>query len=251
MNDINISKKYRDICPDTVMRVFEAERAKYKSEKEADKAAKAHLHQITGAFMTAEEIKQGQKLLRAYVEGDESAFEKTLRLHSSTRERMEGASALYERIFASAGNPQSILDLACGMNPLLLGRMGKMVRGMDISGGCVRLVNEWAAACGWNVSVRCADLLCAPEMEKCDMALLMKLLPVLEQQKKGAAMALLCALPAETACVTFPMKTLGGRKVGMEQHYSEWFEANLPEEYEVVERFIEADELCYIVRRRV
>ena len=56
MSEIAISKKYRDICPDTVRRVFEAERAKYKSEKEADKAAKAHLHQITGAFMTADEM---------------------------------------------------------------------------------------------------------------------------------------------------------------------------------------------------
>ena len=103
--------------------------------------------------------------------------EKTLKLHSSTRERMDGAAALYERIFAAAGNPQSILDLACGMNPLLLGRMGKIVRGMDISGGCVNLVNEWAGECGWDVQAKCADLLCAPEMEACDMALLMKLLP--------------------------------------------------------------------------
>ena len=44
---------------------------------------------------------------------------------------------------------------------------------------------------------------------------------------------------------------LGGRKVGMEQHYSEWFEGNLPEEYQIIERFIEADELCYVIRRRV
>ncbi len=251
MNDIGISKKYKDICPDTVRRIFEVERTKYKSEKEADKAAKAHLHQITGAFMTAEEIKQGQKLLRAHIGGDGSAFEKTLRLHSSTRERMEKADALYARIFEAAGNPVSILDLACGMNPLLLGKMGKTVRGMDISGGCVNLVNEWAQACGWDVAVQCADLLCEPKMEKCDMALLMKLLPVLEQQKKGSAMQLLCALPTATACITFPMRTLGGRKVGMEQHYSEWFEGNLPEEYGLIERFIEADELCYIVRRRV
>ena len=251
MSEINLSKKYKDICPDTVTRIFEAERAKYKSAKEAEKAAKAHLHQITGAFMTVDEIKQGRRLLRDFGDGDETAFEKTLRLHSSTRERMEGAAALYERIFAAAGNPQSILDLACGMNPLLLGRMGKRVRGMDISGGSVNLVNEWARECGWDVQAKCADLLCSPELETCDMALLMKLLPVLEQQKKGSAMALLRTLPTDTACVTFPMKTLGGRKVGMEQHYSEWFEGNLPEEYEVIERFVEADELCYVVRRRV
>ncbi len=249
MSEIAISKKYRDICPDTVRRVFEAERVKYKSEKEADKAAKAHLHQITGAFMTADEMKTADKLLRAYKEGDETAFEKTLRLHSSTRERLEGAEALYARILEAAGQPKSVLDLACGMNPLLLGRMGLTVRGMDISGGCVRLVNEWARVMGWDVQAECKDLLCQPEMEKADLALMMKLLPVLEQQRKGSAMALLMSVPAEKMCVTFPMKTLGGRKVGMEQHYTEWFEGNLPEEFEVIARFVEADELCYVVGR--
>ena len=249
MSEIAISKKYRDICPDTVRRVFEAERAKYKSEKEADKAAKAHLHQITGAFMTADEMKTADKLLRAYKEGDEEAFVKTLRLHSSTRERMEGAQALYARILEAAGQPKRVLDLACGMNPLLLGRMGLTVRGMDISGGCVRLVNEWARVMEWDVKAECRDLLCGSEMEEADLALMMKLLPVLEQQKKGAAMALLTNVPAGKMCVTFPMKTLGGRKVGMEQHYTEWFEGNLPEGFEIIARFIEADELCYVVGR--
>ena len=250
MSEIAISKKYRDICPDTVRRVFETERAKYKSEKEADKAAKAHLHQITGAFMTADEMKTADKLLRAYKEGDSEAFQRTLRLHSSTRERIDGAEALYTRIMAAAGEPQSVLDLACGLNPLILGGMGLTVRGMDISGGCVRLVNEWARVMEWDVRAECRDLLCGPEMEKSDLALMMKLRPVLEQQRKGSAMALVQSVPAETICVTFPMRTLGGRKVGMEQHYSEWFEGNLPEEFEIIERFVEADELCYAARRR-
>lgn len=249
MSEIAISKKYRDICPDTVRRVFEAERAKYKSEKEADKAAKAHLHQITGAFMTADEMKTADKLLRAYKDGDEEAFMKTLRLHSSTRERLEGAEALYQRILRAAGEVKSVLDLACGLNPLLLGKMGLSVRGMDISGGCVRLVNEWARVMEWDVQAECRDLLCEPEMEGADLALMMKLLPVLEQQKKGSAMALVEAVPAKKICVTFPMRTLGGRKVGMEQHYSEWFEGNLPEGFEIIERFVETDELCYVAGR--
>ena len=249
MSETVISKKYRDICPDTVKRVFEAERAKYKSEKDADKAAKAHLHQITGAFMTAEEMKQADKLLKAFKDGDEDAFERTLRLHSSTRERLEGAQTLYARILNAAGQPKSVLDLACGMNPLILGDMGLTVRGLDISGGCVRLVNEWARIRQWDVHVECADLLCSPAMEDADMALMMKLLPVLEQQKKGSAMALVSSVPAEKICVTFPLRTLGGRKVGMEQHYSQWFEGNLPDGMEIIERFIEADELCYVTGR--
>lgn len=250
MNDIAISRKYRDVCPDTVKRVFEAARAKYRSEKEADKAAKAHLHQITGAFMTADEMKTAEKLLHLYMNGDESAYDRTLRLHSSTRERMEGAAKLYERILNAAGRPEKILDLACGMNPLFLGKMGLTVRGVDISGGCVRLINQWAMACDWDVRAECGDLLCDFPMETSDMALMMKLLPVLEQQRKGFATALIERAPVESVCATFPLRTLGGRKVGMEQYYSQWFSENFPTGFELVEKFVEADELCYILRRR-
>lgn len=250
MNEVIVSKKYRDICPDTVRRVFETERAKYKSPKEADKAVRTRLHQMTGAFMTADEMKQADKLLRAYQEGDEEAFQKTLRLHSSTRERTEGAKALYDRILTAVGRPNKVLDLACGMNPLILGHMGLAVRGVDISGGCVRLVNEWARICGWDVHAECRDLLCEPEMETADIALMMKLLPVLEQQKKGASMELIRSVPAEKLCVTFPVKTLGGRKIGMEEHYSQWFESIISGKMDIIDRFVEADELCYIVGRR-
>lgn len=249
MSDVMTSKKYRDICPDTVERIYAQERLRRKSEKEADKAARTCLHQITGAFMTADEIRQAERLLQAYLGGDTDALVKTLRLHSSTRERMQGAEALYGRILAASGHPETVLDLACGLNPLILGGMGLGVSGVDISGGCVRLVNEWAKACGWKIKAQCADLLCGPALEKADLALMMKLLPVLEQQKKGAAMALMAAVPTPVMAVTFPMRTLGGRKVGMEKHYSDWFETALPQGFVILDRFIEADELCYVVRR--
>ncbi len=250
MSEIAISKKYKDVCPDTVERVYRQERAKYKSEKEADKAARAHLHQITGAFMSPDEVRQAGKLLTEYLAGDESAFQRLMKLHSSTRERLDGAGALYDDILSATGAVNTVLDLACGLNPLLLGQRGLSVRGMDISGSCVRLVNEWAEACRWDVQAECRDLLCNPEMPECDLALMMKLLPVLEQQKKGSAMALIQSVPARCMAVTFPLRTLGGRKVGMEQHYSQWFEGALPEEFEIIARFAEADELCYVVRRK-
>ena len=248
--DETISRKYRDVCPETVARIYAAERAKHKGEREADRAARARLHQITGAFMTDGEARRAERLLERWLGGDESAFRETLLLHSSTRERLEGAEALYDRALAAAGHPDSALDLACGLNPLLLGRRGLKVYGVDISGACVRLVNRWAEACGWDVRAECRDLLLHPPLPPAGLALAMKLLPVLEQQGKGAAMALLRDVPAEFALVTFPLRTLGGRRVGMEKHYSDWFEAQLPgAAFGVVDRFLAADELCYVVRR--
>ena len=244
------SKNFRDLCPDTVGRIYAEERGKYKSEKDAEKSARSRLHQIAGAFMTLDQARRAERLLEDWKAGDEGALEKALLLHSSTRERLEGARALYDRALAAAGNPQRVLDLACGLNPLLLGARGLSVRGVDISGRCVELVNAWARAREWDVEVRCADLLCGVPGEEAELALLMKLLPVIEQQKKGASMELMRALRAEYMLVTFPLRTLGGRKVGMEAHYAGWFEGLIGGEFEIVDRFAEAWELCYVTRRK-
>lgn len=244
-----MSGKYKDVCPDTVARLEVQAAARYKSAKEADKAVKTALHQITGAFMTPDELKRARRLLADEAMEPHAALMETLKLHASTRERLTHIDAFYGALFDGL-TATSVLDLACGLNPLYLGAKGYSVRGVDISGGCVSLVNDWAAARGWDVSAECRDLLCDPPLPQTDVVLAMKLLPVLEQQEKGAAMKLLRRVPAAEIIVTFPLKTLGGRSVGMEKNYSEWFEAAAREDFDILRREALFGELCYIVRRK-
>lgn len=56
------SKKYRDVCPDTIERIWRECSAKFKKEKDADKAAREALHGVTGAFMTEREYKRAMEL---------------------------------------------------------------------------------------------------------------------------------------------------------------------------------------------
>ena len=243
-----MASKYADVCPDTVARLQTQAAARYKSAKEADKAVRTALHQITGAFMTPEELKRARRLLSSGDTDPDRALSETLSLHASTRERLPHMDAFYDALLQPL-HAHTLLDLACGLNPLYLGSRGYAMRGLDISGGCVSLVNDWAAARGWDVSAECQDLLCDPPLAEADAALAMKLLPVLEQQEKGAAMRLLARVPAPLIVVTFPMKTLGGRGVGMERHYSEWFEGAARGLFDILRRDVLFGELCYIVRR--
>ena len=247
MSNTPVSAKYKDVCPDTVSRLYAEELSKRKNAKEAEKALKTALHQITGAFMTGDELKRARKLL-AGADEDAALFE-TLKLHASTRERLEHIDAFYDALLSPIA-PKTLLDLACGLNPLYLGYRGYAVRGLDVSGGCVQLINDWALRRGWDVSAQCRDLLCAPALPETDAALMMKLLPVLEQQKKGAAIELLRSIPAPVLIVTFPLKTLGGRSVGMEKHYSDWFEQSAAQAFNIERRDVLFGELCYTVRRK-
>lgn len=239
------SKKYAEVCPDAVRRIFKEQLAKHRTLKEAEKAARAQLHQICGAFMTPEQLKSARECLARCASGDETALNDALRLHASTRERLGAEREIFSRAFRILGQPRRVADLACGLNPLALGGMGFSVRGVELHGGTVALVNEWAAACGWDVSAVCGDLAGTPALPEADITLMMKLLPVLERQKKGAGIDLLNRVPSAWALVTFPTRTLGGRGVGMAQNYARWFEAALPERFEIADQFTISDELCY------
>lgn len=246
------SKKYGCLCTETVERAFQQAFARHKNLKDADKAARAHLHGIAGAYGTEKELSAARGLAALYQNGDKGALNRALMLHASTRERLSKIDELYDTVFQETGEPGLILDLACGLNPLYLGARGLSVFGIDIHGGAVEVVNTWASALSWPVRAEVKDALSFSDYPAADLALMMKLLPVLEHEKRGAAKALLLSVPARWKLITFPTRTLGGRRVGMEKQYSESFEA-LAEEtgHEIALRFIMADELCYLARKEV
>lgn len=247
------SKNYRDICPDTVRRVWSECLAKYRKPKDAEKAAREALHGISGAFMTPGEARQlGFDMQAWHINKTDVGLERMLSRHASTRERLplSAMDALYERIFINTGRPQSVLDLACGINPLFLGARQINATGIDISGSAVEACNRFWEVYGMPVRAIRADLLCpgAIPRERYDVALLFKLLPLLERQRSGAALDLMNAVNARWLVVSFPTRTLGGRNVGMAAQYAEWMEAHKPEKQTIVGQFETDNELFYILK---
>lgn len=241
------SKKYRDVCPDTIRRVIAECEGRYKKAKDMDKAVREKLHGITSAFMNEQEYKKAQAFAGEFCPAN---LESLLSCHASTRERLPLAAmdTLYTRIFEVTGEPETLLDLACGINPVyFLSKFPQMqVNGVDISGQSVNIIT----ICGGRALH--GDLLCegAVPPERYDVALLFKILPLLDRQKEGSAMAVLNAVNAKYIVVSFPTRTLGGRNVGMEENYSRWMEAHMPENREVASRFTTDNELFYILKEK-
>lgn len=247
------SRKYRDVCPDTVRRVWAECSAKYKKPKDVERAAREALHGITGAFLSPAEASGIAWAMQSWHASGrtDAQLENILNKHASTRERLplEAMDALYRRIFEVTGRPGHVLDLACGVNPIYLAARGIPVTGVDISGEAVRLVNAFGQNYGLPADALCTDLLCpdALPMGPFDAALLFKALPLLERQAQGAALRVLSAIPARWIVVSFPTRTLGGRNVGMAAHYADWMAANMPPGRVVYERFETENELFYIL----
>lgn len=230
------SKKYRHASEEVLMRTAEWAASRHGSPKAATKAAKRQLHQVYGAFFEKVDFALIESLLAPLTpetpaEELKQICTRILDSHVSTAERLPVLSEFYSTLFERTGKPRSVLDLACGLNPFALPWMGLKAdasyRAYDMDRRLVRLLNRFFQGCGRPGSAFCGDLLSAPLPGGADLVLLMKALPTLERQGEDAGLELLGRLQARVVVVSFPVRTLGGKNVGMERHYGAFMQSLL------------------------
>ena len=255
---VSASKKYRAVCADTVRRIAERELEHHASPKPAIKATKRRLHQVYGAFEHDLDFDAAyHRLEDAYRTGSESeirtACRQVLGSHSSTRERLPILDRFYPAIYQITGQPGSILDLGCGLNPLALPWMAlepsARYIAVDIDADRTHFLNRYLLLAGLQPLARCQDVLAHPPDDAVDLALLLKMSPTLERQEPGATARLLDQIGARFAVVSFAVKSLSGREKGMLDHYQRQFLELAESQSWPVEELIFETELVYVVER--
>lgn len=251
-----ISRAGREVSPSVVRSAVQWALARY-TPKEAEKAIKARLHQLYGSYVGEGWLKDARKILTRMECGEldgSTAAQKLLTLHSSTKERLAHIDECYNRIFAICGKPATVLDIACGLNPLsfyTLGLKGISLLAQDAGNEVVEVLNRFFALVGMaNARAEVGDALGSLPPDLFDLALVMKFLPLTERMEKGGALRLLSGIHARHIVVSFPTRSLSGKNVGMERNYSEWFEG-LGFDGEIMDRFVCGDEVFYVVDRNL
>jgi 16S rRNA (guanine(1405)-N(7))-methyltransferase len=182
------------------------------------------------------------------------ACRRLLALHASTRERLPILDRFYATIWTHTGGvPRSLLDVACGLNPLTLPWMGlpggTAYTAYDIDVERVDFLRRCLPLLGTAAQVRLQDVLCDPPRERADVALLLKSSTCLERQREGVTLALLDVLDAAYVVVTFPVQSLGRRDKGMRRHYRDWFADALSARQWPVAELILDSELVFVVHK--
>ena len=229
---ISASPKYRPLLQRTIMRIT-ADCAARHGIKEGEKYARALLHQSWGAYYPYRPRfdRLMARLQAALAEGNnpKNSLLPLMDSHSSTSERVATLDLFYERIFSVTGIPSSILDLACGLNPLTLPWMAlpenSRYTGWDIDEEQNAFLNTALPLIGLppeRAQVRGGDVLC-DEPEYADVVFMLKLLPVLEHQRKGVSLELLHKQPARHIVVSYPSGSLSGDKRMMGEFHADNF----------------------------
>jgi 16S rRNA (guanine(1405)-N(7))-methyltransferase len=233
------SSKYRSLDPDFVRNVAVQIIATTpnRKEKELIKAVKNKLHQVANVYHVSKPdyAQWLNRLQNAVLHQDDvkSVCREIMAHHASTRERLLILDDFYKRLFAGLSPISSILDLACGLNPLSLPWMGLSPRttywAYDIYQDQVEFLNHAFALLKQSGQAEVCDLLQTTPRQPADVALLLKTLPCLEQIDKTIGVRLLAQIQSPIVLVSFPIYTLGGRNKGMRQNYETYFRSLLAE----------------------
>src|SRR5579871_1078624 len=173
--------------------------------------------------------------------------------HASTRERLPFLADFYRITLAEIAPVTSVLDLACGLNPLAIPWMPLTPQAhytaYDIYGDSMAFLDGQIRRFGLQGGAEARDVAADPPAQEADLALVLKFWPILEQMRKGAGIELLRALRARYLLVSFPTRSLGGRGKGMAENYEARFRESLQEERWRLQRFEFPAELCFLVEK--
>jgi 16S rRNA (guanine(1405)-N(7))-methyltransferase len=225
------SRKYAQVSPELAARLVREELAKGRKPKEVVKLVRSKLHQVGGAYQTqAPQYADWLKWLQEAGTPVElkSVCRGVMGAHASTRERLSILDDIYTEIFKLLPPIDSVLDVACGLNPLALPWMPLITDAQyyacDIYADMIAFLNGFFDLVPQQGMASVCDLAESPPDQPVDLALVMKAIPCLEQIDKQAGAGLLDGLQARYLAISFPAKSLGGRSKGMVENYSARFD---------------------------
>jgi 16S rRNA (guanine(1405)-N(7))-methyltransferase len=238
LSRVAVSRRYRHVAQAVVLRLAAEEIPKSRNLAEAEKRTKRRLHQIFGAYTGQPDYPRLLvDMASARSSGDAEAVRALCReamtLHASTRERLPALDAFYNALLAITGTPMSVLDLACGLNPLAAPWMrmadGARYVAWDIDAHLVGFVGGCLDLLGIEQQAGLRDIVGDPPVAdtRVDLALLLKSVPCLDQQDPDAAARILRGIDARHIVVSFPTQSLSGRSKGMARTYRTRFAALL------------------------
>ena len=260
VENVQASARYREISADLVRNIGARELSKRGSFKEAVKATKNKLHQVGGAYLSEQQayatwLRDLQELVQARKEDELRVYLRTIMTHhASTRERLPILEEFYRTILAELPPVHSVLDLACGLNPLALPWMplAQPVEyyACDMYTGMIDFLQRCLPLLGARGEAVVCDVLQSCPARQVDVAFVLKTLPCLEQVEKTVGSRLLRGINASAIVVSFPMHSLGGRAKGMQAHYASTFARLVEQTSWSSQSFTFATELAFLLTRK-
>lgn len=247
------TRKYGAIAPEFVRKIAEDELRRH--PKDALKATKNRLHQVAGAYLAAPPDYAAwlERLQAASPDERPAVCRALMQTHASTRERLPILDEFYRALFADLPPVRSVLDVACGLNPLAIPFMplaeNAAYYACDIYTDQADFFNAAFPLLGVHGEAFALDVTTTVPPQPVDLALIIKAIPCLQQIDKGIGARLLEGIHADHLLVSYPAQSLGGAGKGMRANYEAQFTDLVAGRGWAIQKFDFATELAFLVSR--
>jgi len=251
------SSKYRYVAEEVIAHIATRELANRRNTKEAIKTTKNKLHQVGAAYMPQRATYDRWLAELRQAAGDGAALRarctEIMRQHASTQERLPILADLYGEVSRRIGTIHSVMDVACGFNPLAIPWMplapDAVYYAYDMYLDLAEFLQGFFDLMGLRGEARAIDVSQGVPQQEVQVAYLLKAIPCLEQLDKAVGPRLLESIPARHLLVSFPVQSLGGADKGMLDHYTAHFADLVSDRHWTVERLAFETELVYLVHK--
>lgn len=138
-----------------------------------------------------------------------------IEMHPSTQERAHDYPLLKQII--ENLRPESVLDLGCGINPIALAKPGVYYYSYDIDEQSLGIVENFFRSNNLAGKVFTADLRTHRDFPEADLALLLKVVDLLDKKGHKISEELMKCLKCKHLIVSFSTKTLSGKPMNHPQ----------------------------------
>lgn len=251
--------KYQHITDDLISHLSHEALDKGLRGKTAVKYVRNKLHQVGGAYFKQQVDYTGAAQTLGNLPKDSQSGPvkdfcyKMMQAHASTAERLPILEDFFHTCLAPIAPVTSVLDLACGLNPLAIPWMplteDAQYSACDIYLDMLEWINVFFNHIDLNAIAKPCDLVNTLPVETTQVTFLLKSIPCLEQLDKTIAMRLLDQIHSEHFLVSFPARSLAGREKGMQSFYRDHFLELLSARNWKVHEFVFRTELAFLVSK--
>jgi 16S rRNA (guanine(1405)-N(7))-methyltransferase len=222
IDDVQNSRKYRDLdLPDAFLRdLIESETRQTQNKAKVKENFRKKLHEVIAPYLEDIDYAQESRKLITLNQSKMSETElKTyakdlMRKHASTRERLPHLEAFYAEIWAHIGHVESVLDLACALDPLALPWYNnpslKTFCAIDIHQPPLTFLEIFFQSYFPFARTLQQDFIAQPLHLQADCAFLFKEVHRMEKRKPGCTRQLIKELKVSHFVISLPARDLRG-----------------------------------------
>lgn len=252
------SAKYRSLDETLVRRIAAEAAQRFQNRTDAVKYAKRKLHQAFGAFLNGSPVAAVNAFVAAVAADDttdpRAAALAAMRAHASAAERVDWLTPLYEQIGQWCGTADSVFDMACGLNPLaipwmLLAPDARYIA-CEIDVQLVEALGRLDGIFPVRFTATTCDLVATPPVSSAHVALMLKTVTTIEQQRTGAAGRVLAALRCPHVVLSLPRGSLSGSRTYVDDAGRIVADATAEGPYRVIDEATFGNEIAYHLVRQ-